>query len=181
MIGTATRQVKLAAAVTDVEDHAALAALEQRRVGVAGGVELTPQTGIDVGVDVPRTELLGEEFRQRLLRRGAAEVNHDGDTGDRARLDGPVDGNEVPAHVVCRLDPHDQPLVAQSPSPPPAWPACRRRSARIVDPAHPVADDVEEREDAGPRAIDDSRLEILEISPAGAAGVGHGWSRPTGA
>ena len=31
MIGTATRQVKLAAAVADVEDHAALAALEQSR------------------------------------------------------------------------------------------------------------------------------------------------------
>ena len=68
MIGTATRQAKLAAAVADVEDHAALAALEQSRVGVARGVELATQAGIDVRVDVAGTELLGEELRQRLLR-----------------------------------------------------------------------------------------------------------------
>ena len=40
--------------------------------------------------------------------------------------------------------------------------------------AHPIADDVQEREDAGPRAVDDPRLEVLEVAPAGAAGVGHG-------
>ena len=131
-------------------------------------------------VNVPGTEFLGEEFCQRLLRGGAAEVNHDGDTGDRARLEGPVDCNKISAHVVCRLDPHDQPLVAKRH-------LRRRLCLHVLDillgryPAHPGAHDVEEREDAGPRTIDDACLEFLEVPPAGASGIGHaGHSRAQG-
>ena len=44
----------------------------------------------------------------------------------------------------------------------------------VLAAAHSVADDVEEREHARLGAIDDAVLEILEIAPAGAAGIGDG-------
>ena len=141
-------------AVADVEDHAPLPALEQGRVGMPRGVELTAEPGIDVGVDVAGPELLRQQLRERLRRIGTAEIDHDGDAGERARLDGPIDGGEVRAHVVSRLDADDQALVAQRH-------LGRRLGLHVVevllgpDAAHPTADDVEEREDACPGAIDD--------------------------
>ena len=44
----------------------------------------------------------------------------------------------------------------------------------VLRAAHPVADDVEECEDAGLRSIDDARLEVVEVPPARAARVGDG-------
>ena len=73
--------------------------------------------------------------------------------------------------VVRRLDADDQALVLER---------HLRGGLRVhvgevlleLSAAHPVADDVEEGEHAGARAIDDARLEVLEVPPAGAARVG---------
>ena len=108
-----------------------------------------------------------------FCERHPAEVDHHGDVGQRARLDGPIDGGEIRAHVVGRLDADDHPFVLQR--------HFRRRPGLHVGKlalktlaAHPVADDVEEREDTSPGASDDGLAEDREITPAGRAGVGHG-------
>ncbi len=100
--------------------------------------------------------------------------------GDRARLDGAFHADEAPAHEVGRLDPHDQALVTHRH-------LGGGRGLHVGDvllvarPPHAVAHDVEEREDAGPRTVDDQPLEVVEVAPAGAAGVGDGrHARPQG-
>ena len=74
---------------------------------------------------------------------------------------------------MCGLDPHDQPLLPQRHLG--GW-----LGLHVVDvllhghAAHSVSDDVQEHEHACSGSIDDPCLEILEVAPAGAAGVGHG-------
>ena len=93
-------------------------------------------------------------------RIGTAEIDHDGDAGDRARLDGPLDRREVRAHVVGRLDAHDQALVAQGH-------LGRRLGLHVLevlldqDAAHPAADDVEE---AKTRVLARSMIRVLKSS-----------------
>ena len=151
------------AAVADVEDDAALPALEKRRVRLARGAELAPEPGINVGVDVARPQLLREQLGKRLLRKDPAEIDHDGDAGHRARLDGSLHGRELRAGVMSRLDADDQAFVPQRH-------LGRRLGFHIVQvtleshAAHAVADDVEEREDARAGAVDDPFLEIRESS-----------------
>ncbi len=164
---------KTAAAVADVEDHAALAAFEERRIDVTGRILLATQARVDVRVDVAWTELLRDQLAQGPFGLARSEVHHDRQVRQRARLDGALDGRPLWSGIVRRLDPDNQPRMTASH-------VGRRLHLHVGEilfvlrAAHAVADDVEEREDAGLRSIDDARLEVLEVPPAGAAGVGDG-------
>ena len=163
-----------AAAMPDVEDHAALASLVKRRVQAAGrGVELRPQSGVHMRVDVAFSQLPRDRLGHGALGRCPAKIDHDRNLGDGARLDAPLDGRPLRPAVVGRLDPDDHVLVLE-----------RHLGRRlrlhvgeillVLPAAHPVADDVQERQDARPRPVDDPVLEIREVTPPRAAGVHHG-------
>ena len=95
-----------------------------------------------------------------------------GNVGDRAGFDRALDRRPLGPAEVRGLDADDEPGDAQ-----------RHLGGRlrlhvgqvllVLPAAHAVADDVEEGEDAGLRAVDDALLEVLEVAPARAAGVRH--------
>ena len=160
-----------AAAVPDVEDHAALPALQQHRIQVPRPIELAPQARVHVGVDVARPQLLRDQLFDRPFGLVRPEVHHDGNAGDGAGFDGALDRRPLRTGIVRRLDPDDEALVLE-----------RHLGSRLglhvgevlleLAAAHAVADDVDERQHARPRSVDDPGLEVLEVPPAGAAGVG---------
>ena len=162
-----------AAAVADVEDHAALAGRDDVRLDLPLLVDdrIAPaHVTVHVREDVTRPQVLVEEVVERQRREVAAEVDHHRHLGLRAGLDGAVDRVPVAAVVVGHLDPDDQALVQED--------AHRRQAGVHVGqvllgrPAlHPRADDVDEGEDARLRRVDDVGLELAEVAPAGAADV----------
>ena len=109
----------------------------------------------------------------RPLRMVLAEVHHHRHVGQRAGLDGTLDRRPLRALVVRGLDADDD--VAM-----PAGHVGGGLHVHVGEvlleraAAHAVADDVEEREHARLRAGDDPIVEVLEVAPAGAAGVGDG-------
>ena len=119
-------------------------------------IELAPQPGVDVGIDVA-----GPQLRRRPARRAAVPAGSlpkstiTGTFGRRARFDRTLDRRPLGAGEVCRLDADDRCRGSR-----------RRRSRRLhvhvaevlLEGAapHPVADDVEEGEDAGAGPRDDA-------------------------
>ena len=119
----------------------------------------------------PGPELLRHQLGQRAFGLVRAEVDHHRHVRERAGFDRALDRRPLGAGVVRRLDADDQPWM-------PARHVRGRLRLHVREvlleraAAHAVADDVEKGEDAGLRAIDDALLEILEVAPAGAAGIG---------
>ena len=88
-------------------------------------------------------------------------------------LDGPIDGGEIRAHVVGRLDADDHPFVLHRHFG--GWPGLHiGKLALKTHAAHPVAHDVKKCKDPSPGASNDGLAEDRKITPAGGAGVGHG-------
>ena len=161
-----------AAAVADVEDDAALARLDESGIRLAG-YQLVAQARVHVRVDVARPQLLRDEVRERpLVGVVVAEIDHHRNVRRRCRFDRALDRGPFRSGVVRGLDADDRPLVL-----------LRHRRGRLrihvgevlleLPAAHPVADDVDEGQHARARAIDDARLEVLEVPPARPAGIGH--------
>ena len=162
-----------AAAVADVEEHAALAGGDDVGLDLALLVDdrIAPaHVAVHVRQDVARPQVLVEEIVERQRREVAAEVDHHRHLGVGAGLDRAIDRVPVAAVVVRHLDADDHARVLAD--------AHRRQLGvhvvRILlgRPAlHPRADDVEERQDPRLRGVDDVGLELAEVAPAGAAGV----------
>ena len=125
-----------------------------------------------MGVDVSRAQFAREQLGQRALGVIGTEVHHDGDVGQRSSLDGVLDRRPFRTCVVRRLDPDNRaPILAGH--------LGRRRRLHVAlilferAAAHPMADDVQEREDACFGATDDAIVEVLEVAPARASRIGH--------
>ena len=162
-----------AAAVSHVEDDAALAAFDHSRIDFAVVVEFVAQAGIAVRVDVAGTQFLGQQVGQRALRMIVPEIHHHGNLGQVSGLHGVLHRSPFRTRIVRRLDADDEVLVAQRH----LGRGCGFHVFQIVlvpAAAHAVAHDVEEHQDAGLGAIDDAVLEVVEIAPAGAARIRHG-------
>ena len=164
---------KASASVPHVEDHAALARLEHERPHAALLVDdRDAPVHVRVGVreDVAWAQMLHEQIFERQRRRVAAEIDHDRHVGRAARLDAAEHGIPFGPAVVRDLDPDDDAGVLSD---------AHGRQPRVhvrevlLDRAalHARADDVDEREDARPGAIDHLILELREVAPARAAHV----------
>ncbi len=131
------------------------------------------QAGIHVGVDIAGTEFFRQQVIERAGRAVAAEIHHHRKVGLGAGDHRLVHGDPVIAVVVGGFDAdHDVGIFLR-----------HRRGGfavhvggvlLIAAAPHAAADDVEHRQHAGPGAVDDAVLEILEVAPAGAAGIDHG-------
>ena len=133
---------------------------------------LAAAAGVGVRIDVPRTEILLEELLDRA-NAGVAEVDHDRDVGDLPRLFGLDVGVPLRSAVVRALHADDDALVLERKFTG-DFPLHVLQVVLDLAASHAVADDVEEGEDAGAGLVDDPCLEIFEVAPAGAAGVGNG-------
>src|SRR5215510_2229677 len=164
--------------MSHVKDHSALSAFPKRGIHFARLDLLVAKPGVKVGVDVARPELTRHEFTQWTLSVIDTKVDHDGDIRQRTRFDGAFNRRPFRACVVGRLNPYDQILMAK-----------RHFSRRLglhvrkvllkLSATHAIADDIDEGQHTGLGTIDDPLLEVLEISPARASGVGdRGDSRP---
>src|SRR5215510_1504678 len=169
---------KAAASMSHVKDHSALSAFPKRGIHFARFDPLVAKPRIKVGVDVARPELPRHEFTQRTLSVIDSKVDHDGDIRQRTCLDGAFNRRPFRAGVVGRLDAYDQALMAKRHfSRRPGF-HVRKVLLKLSAP-HAIADNIDERQHTGLGTIDDPLLEVLEISPARASGVGdRGDSRP---
>ena len=159
--------------MTDIEDHAALPALDHPRVHVTRRVLLAAQAGVHVRVDVAGPKLLRDQFSEWPLRQVRPEVDHYRDVGHRPGLDRALDRRPVGPGVVRRLDPNNQPRMLERHVGGGLHLHVREIVLELPAP-HAVTDDVEEGQHTRFRSIDDARFEVVEIPPAGAAGVGDG-------
>ena len=156
---------KAPAAVAHVEDHAALASLEQIRQHIL----LRVQHGHPIQIHVCRN-IAGAHFAQhqllvRALRPEGAEVHHHRDIGQSSGLDSSIHGYPFRPRVVGCLDAHNQ-----------AWiffgHGCRglgvhlRNVLLIRGSAHARTHNIQECQYTRFRAVNDVRLEILEVFPS---------------
>ena len=124
-----------------------------------------------MSVDVAGAQHFREEIVNRALGLVCAVVDHHGNVGDLTSLNGLLVGLPFRAGVVGAFDAHHHALVLQ-----------RHLGRRlrfhvgqvvfVLRAAHAGADDIQERKDARLGPVDDAILEVLEITPAGAARVG---------
>ena len=129
-------------------------------------------------VDVTGPQLLRHELGQRTLGLVRAEVHHHRNICQRPGLDCTLDRRPLRAGIVRSLDANDEPRMTERH-------VGRRLRLHVGEvllelvAAHPVADDIEKCQNPRLRAIDDARLEVVEVAPARSAGVGD--SRHPGA
>ncbi len=121
----------------------------------------------------PGRSRFGDQLVVRALDPEVAEVHHDRNLCDRAGFDRAIHGNPFRSLIVRGLDPDDHVAMLQR---------HLRRGLRIhvVDVLlghvrrHAQSHDVQHRQHARSRPIDDAVSELFEVAPPGAAGVHHG-------
>ncbi len=164
-------QHEAAAAMADIEDHAAFARLQQVGVELALVVHIGHRAAKHVGSDVALAQVLRDEFVIRPLGQEVAEIDHYGQAGLVAGFDGGIDAVPIRLPIVGRLDADDGVLVLRGE----AGDGVGIEVVLLGEIAdHAEAGNVDEREHAGAGAIDDGGLEELEVAPAAGAGVDHG-------
>ena len=118
------------------------------------------------GLKDPREQLAD------LSHPGAAEVHHHRDVFDRPHFDGTLERRPLRPRIVRALDADDESLVL-------ARHVGRRLHLHVGEvllvlaAGAAAADDVDEGQHAGPRAIDHHVLHVLEVAPSGPARVGE--------
>ena len=173
--GTAIAPGEAAAAVADVEDHAALAPLQQRRVHVARRRPARRAGRSRRGCRCRRAAASSSPARP-AGRSGwfAPKSTITGMFAERAGLDRALDRRPLGPGVVRGLDADDQALVLAAPSRRSASASMSARSCSNVPPRMPWPTMLR---NASTRVRERSMtrvLEVLEVAPAGAAGVDHG-------
>ena len=124
-------------------------------------------------VDVAGPQVPQDEIFERALGAEIAEVHHHRHRPEPSGLDGAIDRVPLRPAIVRRLHADDEAGELAD---------AHRRQARVHvgkvlfdrSALHARPDDVDEREDARPRPVDDLDLELPEVPPAGAAGVDDG-------
>jgi hypothetical protein len=120
--------------------------------------------------DVARPQVGEQQVLERQRRRVPAEVDHHGHAGQPAGLDGARDRIPLRPGVVRHLDADDEVAVLADAH---GGEAGVHVAEVLLDgPAlHARAHDVDEREHARARPVDDLHLELREVAPSGAADV----------
>jgi hypothetical protein len=173
MQGRTLPKTKAAAAVADVEEHAAFAGLGEIRQDAAVGIDAGDRSPETVGADVACPQLPPDEFVVWPLAAEIAEVDHGREVCQDPSLDAALHRHPVRKLVMGGLDPHDLVGVLAGQVGRPPW-------IHVVDilpgldTGHAKSGDVDEGVGPGGTAVEDAEPEIFEVSPAGAAGVDHG-------
>jgi hypothetical protein len=151
--------------------HRTLPAFEHPWVDVTRGVLLAAQAGVHVRVDVAGPKFLGDQLSEWPFGQITAEIDHDRDVGCRTHLHSALDRRPLWSVVMGGFDSDNQPWMPQRHLGGRLHLHVRQIVLEFVA-AHAVSDDVEESQHTRFRSIDDARLEVLEIPPAGTARVG---------
>ncbi len=106
--GNGLAEQKAPAAVSDVEDHAALLRLGEIGTELAVAVEHRHAAEERMRVDVTRPQPPGDQLLERPLRHELAEIHHDGDACLLSGLDGAIHWRPFGPAVMGRLHTDDE-------------------------------------------------------------------------
>ena len=162
------------AAMPDIEEHAALPAVDQRLTGSERlWILFAAIAAIDVRENVAGSKDFVEQVVERAFRAVAAEIHHHRNVRDLAHLDRASKRIPLRTRVMRALHPDDDAFVFEGHF-------RGRLHLHVVEVLLVLAaglaepDDVDHREDPGPGTVDDPVFHVLEVAPAGAARVDEG-------